>query len=164
MIQQTVPWSYKIWITKAVPAVGSHHDEIESSGVSADGKKLDRSKTLTGRKKGVKGNSQIIALQVKLAYVDGEIKKLLGSLMGANNVLLFYVNVKIDELDGREQELLAKIAEWTEEAISSKQVSQISDCLETWNSIFFDDKWRVGDLPITTIAATSDGLNITWKI
>ena len=30
--------------------------------------------------------------------------------------------------------------------------------------VSFDDKRRVVDLMITTIAATSDSLNITWKI
>ena len=52
-------------------------------------------------------------------------------LTGANNVLLFYVNAKIAELDGRKQELLAKIAELTVETISPEQVSQISGYLDT---------------------------------
>ena len=84
------------------------------------------------------------------------------SLTGANNVLLSYVNVKIAELDGRKQELLARIAELTVEAISPEQVSQISGYLDTWDSVSFDDKRRVVDLMITTVAATSDSLNITW--
>ena len=50
------------------------------------------------------------------------------------------------------------------EAISPEQVSQISGYLDTWDSVSFDDKRRVVDLMITTIAATSDSLNITWKI
>ena len=75
-----------------------------------------------------------------------------------------YVNVKIAELDGRKQELLARIAELTVEAISPEQVSQISGYLDTWDNVSFDDKRRVVDLMITTIAATSDSLNITWKI
>ena len=79
-------------------------------------------------------------------------------------VLLSYVNVKIAELDGRKQELLARIAELTVEAISPEQVSQISGYLDTWEDVSFDDKRRVVDLMITTIAATSDSLNITWKI
>ena len=127
-------------------------------------KKLDSYKTLTGRKKAAKANPKITALQVELAHVDGEIEKLVDSLTGANNVLLSYVNVKIAELDGRKQELLAKIAELTVEAISPEQVSQISGYLDTWDSVSFDDKRRVVDLMITTIAATSDSLNITWKI
>ena len=50
------------------------------------------------------------------------------------------------------------------EAISPEQVSQISGYLDTWENVSFDDKRRVVDLMITTIAATSDSLNITWKI
>ena len=50
------------------------------------------------------------------------------------------------------------------EAISPEQVSQISGYLDTWEHVSFDDKRRVVDLMITTIAATSDSLNIPWKI
>ncbi|MCC2142696.1 recombinase family protein [Faecalibacterium longum] len=127
-------------------------------------KKLASYKTLTGRKKAAKANPKIAALQVELAHVDSEIEKLVDSLTGANNVLLSYVNVKIAELDGRKQELLARIAELTVEAISPEQVSQISGYLDTWENVSFDDKRQVVDLMITTIAATSDSLNITWKI
>ena len=66
---------------------------------------------------------------MELAHVDSEIEKLVDSLTGANNVLVSYVNVKIAELDGRKQELLARIAELPVEAISPEQVSQISGYL-----------------------------------
>ena len=126
-------------------------------------KKLASYKTLTGKKKAAKANPEITALQVELAHVDSEIEKLVDSLTG-NNVLFSYVNVKIAELDGRKQELLARIAELTVEAISPEQVSQISGYLDTWENVSFDDKRRVVDLIMTTIAATSDSSNITWKI
>ncbi len=58
---------------------------------------------------------------------------------------------------------LTRIAELTVEAISPEQVSQIAGYLDTWDSVSFDDKRRVVDWMITTIAATSDSLNITWK-
>jgi len=90
---------------------------------------------------------------VELLHVDSEIEKLVDSLTGANNVLLSYVNVKIAELDGRNQELLARIAELTVEAISPEQVKEISGYLDTWNEVDFDDKRRGGDLMITTLAA-----------
>ena len=80
--------------------------------------------------------------------MDGEIEKLVDNLTRANNVLLSYV----------------KIAELMVEAISPEQVSQISAYLDTWDSVSFDDKRKVVDLMITSIAATSDSLNITWKI
>ena len=127
-------------------------------------KKLEGYKTLTGRKKAAKANPKIAALQVELARVDNEIEKLVDSLTGANNVLLSYVNVKIAELDSRKQELVKKIAELTMDTISPEQVKQVSGYLDTWDNVSFDDKRRVVDLLITTIAATSDKLNITWKI
>ena len=43
-------------------------------------------------------------------------------------------------------------------------VNQISGYLDTWDDVSFDDKRRVVDLMITTVAATSDSLNITWEI
>ena len=69
-----------------------------------------------------------------------------------------------EELDGRKQELVKQIAELTVEAISPEQVNQISGYLDTWENVSFDDKRRVVDLMIITVAATSDSLNITWKI
>ena len=51
-----------------------------------------------------------------------------------------------------------------EKAISPEQFIQISGYLDSWDSVSFDDKRRVVDLMITTIAATSEAINITWKI
>ena len=127
-------------------------------------KKLESYKTLTGRKKAAKGNPKITALQVELAHVDSEIEKLVDSLTGANNVLLSYVNVKIAELDSRKQALVKEIAELTVEAISPEQIQQISGYLDAWETVSFDDKRRVLDLLVVTVEATSDKMNITWKI
>ncbi len=127
-------------------------------------KKLESYKTLTGRKRAAKGNPKIAALQVGLARVDSEIEKLVDSLTEANNVLLSYVNVKIAELDSRKQALVKEIAELTVETISPEQVKQISGYLDTWDSVSFDDKRRVLDLLVTSVEATSEKLNITWKI
>ena len=142
----------------------NHHFGAGSGCLSADGKETGKLQDSDRQKESGKGKPKIAALQVELAHVDSEIEKLVDSLTGANNVLLSYVNVKIAELDGRKQELLARIAELTVEAISPEQVSQISGYLDTWENVSFDDKRRVVDLMITTVAATSDSLNITWKI
>ena len=151
--------------SKACPGCGCVKlHELEAVVYQQMVKKLEKHKTLTGRKKAAKANPKIAALQVELLHVDSEIEKLVDSLTGANNVLLSYVNVKIAELDGRKQELVKQIAELTVEAISPEQVNQISGYLDTWDSVSFDDKRRVVDLMITTVAATSDSLNITWKI
>ncbi len=127
-------------------------------------KKLAGYNTLTGRKKAEKGNPKITALQVELARVYSEIEKLVDSLTRANNVLLSYVNVKIAELDSRKQALVKEIAELTVDTISPEQVRQISGYLDAWETVSFDDKRRVLDLLVTTVEATSDKMNITWKI
>ena len=151
--------------SKACPGCGCVKlHELEAVVYGAMVKKLKDFKTLTGRNKAAKISPKLTAKRLELAQVESEIEKLLDTLTGANNVLLSYVNVKIAELDGRKQELLARIAELTVEAISPEQVSQISGYLDTWDNVSFDDKRRVVDLMITTIAATSDSLNITWKI
>ena len=152
-------------IKKSCPGCGKIiTSELEAVVYQQMVKKLEKHKTLTGRKKAAKANPKIAALQVELLHVDSEIEKLVDSLTGANNVLLSYVNVKIAELDGRKQELVKQIAELTVETISPGQVNQISGYLDTWDDVSFDDKRRVVDLMITTVAATSDSLNITWKI
>ena len=151
--------------SKACPGCGCVKlHELEAVVYGAMVKKLKDFKTLTGRNKAAKISPKLTAKRLELAQEESEIEKLLDTLTGANNVLLSYVNVKIAELDGRKQELLARIAELTVEAISPEQVSQISGYLDTWENVSFDDKRRVVDLMITTIAATSDSLNITWKI
>ena len=112
----------------------------------------------------MKSNPKLTALQVELAQVQHEIEALIDTLTGANPVLLSYVNSKIEELDERKQKLVKKSTELSVETVSPEQVKEISGYLDTWDEVDFEDKRRVVDLMITTIAATSDSLNITWKI
>ena len=112
----------------------------------------------------MKSNQKLTALQVELAQVQHEIETLIDTLTGANPVLLSYVNSKIEELDERKQKLVKKSTELSVETVSPEQVKEISGYLDTWDEVDFEDKRRVVDLMITTIAATSDSLNITWKI
>lgn len=75
------------------------------------------------------------------------------------------MNSKIEELDGRKQELVEKIAELSVDTISPEQVKEISGYLDTWEEeVDFDDKRRVVDLMISAIYATSKSINIVWKI
>ena len=50
------------------------------------------------------------------------------------------------------------------DTISPEQVKEISGYLDTWEEVNFDDKRRVVDLMISTIYATSESINIVWKI
>ena len=70
----------------------------------------------------------------------------------------------IEELDTRRQSLTKSIADLTVETISPQQMKNLSYYLNNWNSIEFDDKRKAADIVITTIRATSDHVEIEWKI
>ena len=89
---------------------------------------------------------------------------LLDTLTGANATLLAYANKKIEELDNRRQTISKAIAELSVETISPQQIKKLSYYLDNWDSIDFDDKRKAADGLISTIKATSDRVQIEWKI
>ena len=111
-----------------------------------------------------KVNPKLTAYQVELAQVETEIEKLLDTLTGANATLLAYANKKIEELDTRRQTISKAIAELSVETISPQQIKKLSYYLDNWDSIDFDDKRKAADGLISTIKATSDRVQIEWKI
>jgi site-specific DNA recombinase len=138
--------------------------DMESFIYTAMVKKLKPFQTLNGRKKAAKANPKLTALQVELVQLEGEIEKLLDTLTGANSILLSYVNSKIEELDGRKQTLIKEIAAMTAEAVSPEQIERISGYLGTWEKVSFDDRRQVVDALISSICATSEKIEIQWKI
>ena len=127
-------------------------------------KKLEDYKTLTGHKKKRAASPKLTAKQTELAQVESEIEKLLDTLTGATPVLISYANAKIEELDSRRQALACEIAKLTAEAVSPEQIDTISNYLDDWENVSFEDKQQVVDLMITVIRATSEKLQIEWKI
>ena len=117
---------------------------------------------LHGREEKV--NPKLTAYQVELAQVEAEIEKLLDTLTGANATLIAYANKKIEELDTRRQTISKAIAELSVEIISPQQIKKLSYYLDNWDSIDFDDKRKAADGLISTIKATSDRVQIEWKI
>ena len=107
---------------------------------------------------------KLTAKQMELAQVESEIEKLLDTLTGATPVLISYANAKIEELDSRRQTLASEIAKLTAEAVSPEQIDTISNYLDDWENVSFEDKQQVVDLMITVIRATSEKLQIEWKI
>ena len=71
------------------------------------------------------------------------------TLTGATPVLISYVNAKIEKLDSRRQALASEIAKLTAEAVSPEQIDTISNYLDDWENVSFEDKQQVVDLMIT---------------
>ena len=137
-------------------------EEFEQFIFSAMQEKFKDFQILHGREEKV--NPKLTAYQVELAQVEAEIEKLLDTLTGANATLLAYANKKIEELDTRRQTISKAIAELSVETISPQQIKKLSYYLDNWDSIDFDDKRKAADGLISTIKATSDRVQIEWKI
>ena len=59
---------------------------------------------------------------------------------------------------------MKQISDMTAEAISPEHIHKISDYLENWEEISLEDKMLVVDGLISKIHATSENVNITWKL
>jgi hypothetical protein len=126
-------------------------------------KKLREFATLTGKKQ-TRTNPKLTAARVELAEVQGEIEKLIDSLTGASDLLISYANEKIAGLDAKRQGLTRKAADLAAEEIEPKRIETLSGYLEDWDNTSFDDKRKVVDGLITRIRATSENVEIEWKI
>ena len=83
---------------------------------------------------------------------------------GANPLLLQYANNKIEELDAERQKQLKLVADLTANSVSDTQIDCITNYLNDWESVSFDDKRKVVDILISHIDATSESVAIHWKI
>ena len=82
--------------------------------------------------------------------------------------LVFCVLLKgcssIQALDAKRQELLKEVADLSAETVSKAQIEAISNYLDDWDNTDFDDKRRVIDSLIVRILATSENVEIEWKL
>ena len=77
---------------------------------------------------------------------------------------LSYANKKIEALDGERQSLAKKIADLSAEVVSPERINRISDYLNDWDNVSFDDRRQVVDGLINIIRATDENVDIEWKI
>ena len=126
-------------------------------------KKLADFQTLTANNTS-KANPKLTMLNVELAQVDAEIAKLIDSLTGANATLISYANSKVEELDARKQSLTKAIADMKAASLSPEHLSSISNYLENWNDVSFEDRRLVADGLIAQIRATDASFQVEWKI
>jgi len=137
--------------------------ELEESVYGEMVKKLADFQVLTGGNP-AKANPKLTALNVELAQVDAEIEKLLDNLTGANSILLSYANSRIEELDAKRQSLTKAIADMKANAISPEHMRSISGYLAKWEDVSFEDRQLVADGLISRILATSEAVQIEWRI
>ena len=127
-------------------------------------RKVAEFKTLQKHRKNMLVNPKLAALNAELLTVEKEIDTLIDTLTSANPVLMGYVNEKIEVLDARHKSLCHEISEISAKAMPPEQIKQLTDYLDNWDDVSFDDKRIVLDKLVDIIYATSEQIEIKWKI
>jgi len=123
--------------------------------------KLAELPALSGKQRG-EPNPEAAALNAELAGVNAEIGSLMEKLPGANETVFRYINARIEELDGRKNEIASRVREL--EAKKPPEPGQLAGHVECWDRLDFDDRREAVFQLIGAIRATSEKIVIEWKI
>lgn len=140
-----------------------HAVELENIIFREMSGKLNAFQSLNSSPDSPKVNPQKKAIETGLSKVEEEISTLMGKLITANEVLTAYINQRILELDGQKRELLKQLAK-CHTAEQNLDTNDIQNYLSDWESLTLDDKRAVVDMLIESIHATSERVEIKWKI
>jgi len=111
-----------------------------------------------------KTNPKLTALNVELLQTEAEIEALINTLSGASPTLLAYANTKIEQLDAKHQSISQAIANLNINTPSSKHLATITNHLDNWDNASFDDRRIAINGLIDRIDATSESVQVEWKI
>lgn len=109
-------------------------------------------------------NPRVNEINIELQMIESEINKLIDKLSEANDILMSYINNKIKELDKRKQALKTESEKLSINKIDEKKVIHIKQGISKWDSISNADKNEIARALIERITATSELVEITWKI
>lgn len=148
--------------TKACPGPGTiYTDDFENLIYDEMKKKMAMFQRLR-RRNGPAADLELTARKLELARLEQEIDALLERLAQADDVMYRYISERVGELDGRKRELAKEISERS----LRKEVDcqEITGHLTRWEELSFEDKRQTVDQLIKVIYATSDKVQIEWRI
>ena len=137
--------------------------ELEQLVYDSMVEKLREFNSLSSRRT-ISNNPKLTAAKVELAHVNADIEKLVDSLIGANTALLSFANQKAEEFETKKQALTKQVADLTDASIPAAKLTAISGYLNDWENTGFDDKRQVADSLVSIVRATSESIEIEWKI
>ena len=144
--------------TKKAKCIGTggtiYADILEEYVLNAIKTRLAEFKTLSKHKKKVNPNKN----KIRIAEIDKEIDKLISNVAGANAILMEYINNKINELDDEKKQL-----ENVSFTYDDKDII-ISNHVQKWEQISFEDKQSVVDTLIKIINIADGNIEIIWNI
>lgn len=137
-------------------------DVLEEYMLNAIRNKLSEFKTLSQKKK-KQINPKINKNKIRMSEIENEINDLLSKVVGANAVLMQYVNERVEGLDTERKKL-------QEENISltcnqdKQNFDVISSHVQDWDNIGFKDKQSVVNALIKVIHIADGKIEIMWNI
>ena len=108
-------------------------------------------------------NPKINSNKIRLAEIDKEIEALLPKVAGATPVLMEYINQKAEALDAERKQLQKETLSMARQPDSSSR-NIISDHVQKWEEIAFEDKQAGVDVLIKVITIGDNKIAITWNI
>ena len=129
-------------------------DILEEYVLNAIKTRLAEFKTLSKHEKKINPNKN----KIRIAEIDKEIDKLISNVAGANAILMEYINNKINELDDEKKQL-----ENISFTYDDKDII-ISNHVQKWEQISFEDKQSVVDTLIKIINIADGNIEIIWNI
>ena len=154
--------------TKKVKCIGTggtvYVDVLEEYMLNEVKRCLAEFKTLSKYEK-KKKNPKINKNKIRIAELDKEIEGLLSRVISANDILMEYINSKIEELDTERKRLQEEtISLIHSQNNSSSNVNIISDHVQKWEQTTFEDKQAIVDILIKVITISDGNIVITWNI
>lgn len=109
-----------------------------------------------------KPDADKVKLMIQLERVESEIDGLVNKIGEADETLMRYINVRVNELHGEKQIIEKKIN--GSRAASAKKEATIKNYFETWYELSMGEKIIVFDCLAEFVSATENCLKIHWKI
>ncbi len=101
--------------------------------------------------------------KIRLTQIEEEIEKLLSKVSGASGVLMKYIDEKVMELDTERKALEEEIVT-ANVANTEGKLKQITNHVNTWETLSFEDRQTVVDTLIKVIQIADGNIEITWNI
>lgn len=124
-------------------------------------KKLSEFETLsaTRTKRNTKETNE---LRIKVKEKETEIENYLDKIQNANEVLMQYINEKVNKLNSEKIQLNKQIRK-LEKNENESMFDEVSDHVKKWESLKFEDRQRVADVLIRKIELANGNVEIHWN-
>lgn len=110
-----------------------------------------------------RANPKINESKIRLSEIETEIEDLLSKVVGANAVLMAYVNHRVEALDAERRQLQEQILSLDQQPAGG-DLQAISNHVEAWDHAAFADKQAVADALIKVITIADGTIEITWNL